>query len=120
MLSKLAKLQALEVKTNTSVGELAAVIQSAGLSSEEGFALLDTGASHAFKVAEKADLDKAMPVRVELAGGQYVTLKQNKAGTLLAAAQDSSAPNATPICLWGLWYSSSVVSSRGPAREGSR
>ena len=97
MLSKLAKLQALEVKTNTSVGELSAVIRSAGLSSEEGFALLDTGASHAFKTAEGADLERASPVRVELAGGQYVTLKQNKAGTLLAAAQDEGAPNATPI-----------------------
>ena len=97
MLSKLAKLQALEVRTNVSVGELSAVIQSAGLSLEEGFALLDTGASHAFKTAERADLDKAMPVRVELAGGQYVTLKQTKAGTLLAAAQDEGAPSATPI-----------------------
>ncbi|CAE7336511.1 GIP [Symbiodinium pilosum] len=97
MLSKLTKLQALEVQTNHSVGELTAAIRAAGLEGEEGFALLDTGASHAFKTADRADVDQAHPVRVELAGGQYVTLKQNKAGTLLAAADDPGAANASPI-----------------------
>ena len=42
-------------------------------------------------------MERAAPVRVELAGGRYVTLKQNKAGTLLAAADDPEAANATPI-----------------------
>ena len=49
MLNKLTKLQALEVKTNQSIGELSAAIKAAGLDSEDGFALLDSGASHAFK-----------------------------------------------------------------------
>ena len=97
MLSKLAKLQTLEVKTNHSIGELSAAIRAAGLQEEEGFALLDTGASHAFKTADNEVIAQASPVRVELAGGQYVTLKQNKAGTLLAAADDPTAMNATPI-----------------------
>ena len=97
MLSKLTKLQALEVKTNQSLGELSAAIKAAGLDSEDGFALLDSGASHAFKKAAPGDVEQASPVRVELAGGQYVTLKQNRAGTLLAAADDPSAANATPI-----------------------
>ena len=44
MLSKLAKLQTLEVKTNHSIGELSAAIKAAGLQEEESFALLDTGA----------------------------------------------------------------------------
>ena len=42
-------------------------------------------------------VDQAVPVRVELAGGQYITLKQNRAGALLAAADDPEAANATPI-----------------------
>ena len=97
MLSKLTKLQALEVRTNQSVGELSAAIKAAGLEGEEGFALLDSGASHAFRTEKRALVDQAVPVRVELAGGQYITLKQNRAGTLLAAADDPEAANATPI-----------------------
>ena len=97
MLSKLTKLQVLEVKTNESIGALSAAIKAAGLDSEEGFALLDSGASHAFKVADSEAMNKATPVRVELAGGQYVTLKQNKAGTLLAASDDPDAARATSI-----------------------
>ena len=97
MLSKLTKLQALEVKTNQSIGELSAAIKAAGLDQEEGFALLDSGASHAFKTANRGDMEQAIPVRVELAGGQYVTLKQNKAETLLAAADDPEAAKATSI-----------------------
>ena len=53
--------------------------------------------SHAFKTADNEVIAQASPVRVELAGGQYVTLKQNKAGALLAAADDPTAMNATPI-----------------------
>ena len=97
MLSKLTKLQALEVKTNQSIGELSAAIKAAGLDSEDGFALLDSGASPAFKTADRAAMEQATPVRVELAGGQHVTLKQNKAGTLLAAADDPDAAQATSI-----------------------
>ena len=97
MLSKLTRLQAMEVKTNESLGELRAGIKAAGLEFDEGLALLDTGASHAFKTAGRADVERAAPVRVELAGGRFVTLKQNKAGTLLAAADDPEAANATPI-----------------------
>ncbi|CAE7339218.1 RE1, partial [Symbiodinium pilosum] len=91
MLRRLTKLQALEVQTNTSVGELSAAIKAAGLEGEEGFALLDSGASHAFKTAERVIVEQASPVRVELAGGQ------NRAGTLLAAADDPQAAGATSI-----------------------
>ena len=100
MLSKLAKLQALEVRTNESIGVLSAAMHTAGLSAEEGCALLDSGASHVFRQAREEEGAAAVPVRVdrvELAGGQYVTLKQNKAGTLLATSDDPSAQNATPI-----------------------
>ena len=97
MLSKLAKLQTLEVQTNESVGRLSAAMQAAGIASSEGSALLDSGASHAFRVAQEEEAVDAQPVRVELAGGQYVTLKQNRAGTLLATADNPNAQNATPI-----------------------
>ena len=97
MLSKLAKLQTMEVQTNESVGRLSAAMKAAGISDGEGSALLDSGASHAFRSAKHDEAAEASPVRVELAGGQYVTLKQNKAGTLLATADDPNAQNATPI-----------------------
>ena len=97
MLSKLAKLQALEVQTNESVGQLSVAMRAAGLSENEGSALLDSGASHAFRQARGEESVDSMPVRVELAGGQYVTLKQNKAGTLLATADNPEALNSTPI-----------------------
>ena len=97
MLSKLTKLQALEVRTNESIGVLSATMQAAGVSTEEGCALLDSGASHVFRQAREEESAAATPVRVELAGGQHVTLRQNKAGTLLATSDDPSAQNATPI-----------------------
>ena len=97
MLSKLAKLQTMEVQTNESVGRLSAAMKAAGVSPGEGSALLDSGASHAFRSARCGEDAESSPVRVELAGGQFVTLKQNKAGTLLAVANDPDAQNATPI-----------------------
>ena len=51
-------------------------------SEAERAALLDSGASHSFRLpVDAAEETSAMPVRVELAGGQYIT---NRAGTLLA------------------------------------
>ena len=64
------------LRANHSIGELSAAIKAAGLQGEEGFALLDTGASHAFKTAGSEVIAHASPVRVELAGGQYVTLAE--------------------------------------------
>ena len=93
----MAKLQSLEVQTNESVGRLSAAMRAAGLSESEGSALLDSGASHALRRAHGEEPSEATPVRVELAGGRFVTLKQNKAGALLAAADDPAASNATPI-----------------------
>ena len=97
MLSKLAKHQAMEVQTNESVGLLTVAMKAAGLDPAKGSALLDSGASHAFRQARDSESKAAVPVRVEMAEGQCVTLKQNKAGTLLAAADDPTAQSATPI-----------------------
>ena len=79
------------------MGLLTVGMKAAGLDPTEGSALLDSGASHAFRQARDRESEAAVPVRVELAGGQFVTLKQNRAGTLLATADDPTAQSATPI-----------------------
>ena len=73
------------------MGLLTVAMKAAGLDPTEGSALLDSGASHAFRQARDRESEAAVPVRVELAGGQFVTLKQNRAGTLLATADDPTA-----------------------------
>ena len=57
--------------------------------------LLDSGASHAFRAGSKEEVDSANRVRVQLATGDYVTLAQNRGGTLLATKstdQDMACP----------------------------
>ena len=50
---------------------------------KERFALLDSGATHAYRGAQEGELDWARTVKVNLAGGQSKELKQNPGGTLL-------------------------------------
>ena len=57
--------------------------------------LLDSGASHAFRLGTHEELQAADKVRVQLATGDSVTLAQNRAGTLLATKsteQDMASP----------------------------
>ena len=58
--------------------------------------LLDSGASHPFRVASEEEIEKATRVRVQLADGGEVVLAQNKGGTLLAALP-KEGDAATPI-----------------------
>ena len=58
--------------------------------------LLDSGASHPFRVASEEEIEKATRVRVQLADGGEVVLAQNKGGTLLAASP-KEGDAATPI-----------------------
>ena len=61
---------------------------------ENKVALLDSGASHAYRgVRDENEREQAMPVNVKLAQGE-VTLLQNKGGTLLG---DSSARTLVPL-----------------------
>ena len=57
--------------------------------------LLDSGASHAYRLGTPEELQAADKVRVQLATGEHVTLAQNRAGTLLATKstdQDLASP----------------------------
>ncbi|CAE7488319.1 RE1, partial [Symbiodinium necroappetens] len=70
--------------------------RSLGVDPETGkTGLLDSGASHAYRAGTQEEIRAADRVRVQLANGDYVTLAQNKAGTLLATTsttEDSAAP----------------------------
>ena len=85
MLSQLTKLAPMKVVTDEQLKEMNAALGS-------------LGASHAYRaplsVVEKRD---ALPVKVELASGQYITLKQNRAETLLATKDVEGALESTPI-----------------------
>ena len=58
--------------------------------------LLDSGASHPFRVATEEEIERATRVKVQLADGAEVVLAQNKAGTLLARPS-REGDTATPI-----------------------
>ena len=58
--------------------------------------LLDSGASHPFRVAPQEEIEVSKRVRVQLADGGEVVLAQNRGGTLLAAAP-KEGDAATPI-----------------------
>ncbi|CAE7198854.1 RE1 [Symbiodinium sp. CCMP2592] len=100
MLNRLTRLQALQVSSDRSLKELAAQMAGLGFAEEEHMALLDSGASHPFRERALHEVD-GVPVRVELAGGQSVTLKQNKAGTLLPTTDAENAQDLSTILPMG-------------------
>ena len=68
-----------------------------GCSPQDGrTGLLDSGASHPFRVAPQEEIEVSKRVRVQLADGGEVVLAQNRGGTLLAAAP-KEGDAATPI-----------------------
>ncbi|CAE7406162.1 GIP [Symbiodinium sp. CCMP2592] len=98
MLSKLAKLTPIKVVSDEELEEMTLAMSSLENPRDERAGLLDTGASHSFRVPVNLDEEAtAVPVKVELAGGQYITLKQNRAGTLLATKDVEGAVDSTPI-----------------------
>ena len=68
---------------------------------DEGqLALLDSGATHAFRQGSPQELDQATVVHVQLADGQIVALKQNPAGTLMPipmSSEDESPAVIIPL-----------------------
>ena len=98
MLNKLAKLASIKVVTDEQLQEMTLAMSSLDKPEGERAALLDSGASHSFRLPVNMDEEtSAMPVKVELAGGQYITLKQNRAGTLLSTRDVEGAVDSTPI-----------------------
>ena len=91
--SMLKEMRQLKVLTVEDVNIQA---RSLGVDPETGkTGLLDSGASHAYRAGTQEEIQAADRVRVQLANGDYVTLAQNKAGTLLATTsttEDSAAP----------------------------
>ncbi|CAE7497148.1 RE1 [Symbiodinium sp. CCMP2592] len=100
MLNRLTRLQALQVSSDRTLKELAAQMAGLGFAEEERMALLDSDASHPFRERALHETD-GVPVRVELAGGQSVTLKQNKAGTLLPTTDAENAQDLSTILPMG-------------------
>ncbi|OLP75490.1 Copia protein [Symbiodinium microadriaticum] len=91
VLKELRQLKMLTVK------EITAVATESGCNPDDGrTGLLDSGASHAFRMAEESEIDGASAVQVQLANGQQITLAQNEAGTLLAR-KSAKVDDTTPI-----------------------
>ena len=97
MLNKLTRLQAIQVTTDKSLQELAARMEDLGFDEGERLALLDSGASHAFRDRRAEEELPEAPASVELAGGQVVTLQQNKAGTLTPTSSSAGSTEAATI-----------------------
>ena len=64
--------------------------------------LLDSGASHPFRMASEEEVSKADRVNVQLANGSEITLAQNAAGTLLKTTSTSDAYVAPIVPLGSL------------------
>ena len=84
MLSKMAKLNQMKVTVDGALESLGATMASMDKELQEREPLLDSGASHVFKPRGEERVEDCIPVRVELADGQYVTLYQNQGGSLVA------------------------------------
>ena len=92
MLKEMRQLKALSL-SSTRVDNMASFHHCNPHDGRSG--LLDSGASHAFRVAEPEEVDAAPKVKVQLANGAEVTLAQNLGGTLLATSATSG--EAVPI-----------------------
>ena len=69
MLNKLAKLASIKVVTDEQLQEMTLAMSSLDNPEGERAALLDSGASHSFRLPVNMDEEtSAMPVKVELAG----------------------------------------------------
>ena len=68
----------------------------------EDLVLLDSGASHPFRMASEEEVSQADRVNVQLANGSEITLAQNAAGTLLKTTSTSDAYVAPIVPLGSL------------------
>ncbi|CAE7918112.1 TY1B-DR3, partial [Symbiodinium necroappetens] len=68
---------------------------SKGTGGTTSWALLDSGATNPFRPANKGEEMEAMPIQVQLADGQAVLLRQNRAGTLMPYSKKQAAEKGT-------------------------
>ncbi|CAE7494560.1 GIP, partial [Symbiodinium necroappetens] len=103
-LAKIKRLAPLQAVTDNAVVDLELLLRSQGLGESHGMALLVSGASHAYRAPKTLEEAKeAKQVKVQLADGRHVFLRQTKGGTLLA--EDDSGGTILPL--------GSLVSSLG-------
>ena len=97
MLSKI-KLMGFKVdETNQATEDLELFMRSAGLD-QFGLALLDSGASHPLREAvDEQEFQRAANVKVELADGRAVDLRQTSSGTLLSDQPSGTQPPIVPL-----------------------
>ena len=93
MLKKMNKLSMLKL---TSFEEVKKELDERGMLEGE-MALLDSGASHVFRLGSEFELKDAVDVCVQLADGKVIVLKQNKAGTLMPRSLDAGEKIPTTI-----------------------
>ena len=107
----LAKIKKGWPQTDGAMMNLELLLRSQGLGESHGMALLDSGASHAYRAPRsQEEVCSARRVRVQLADGKTVYLRQNKGGTLLS--EDDQGGTILPL--------GSLVSSLGCELKWSR
>ncbi|CAE7224887.1 GIP, partial [Symbiodinium sp. CCMP2456] len=75
----------MQTQTDNAVVDLELLLRSQGFSESQGMALLDSGASHPFRVPKSLEeRTSSRRVQVQLADGKTISLRQNSGGTLLA------------------------------------
>eukprot|EP00439_Symbiodinium_sp_Y106_P044585 s732_g5.t1 len=97
MLSKIKLMKMKTDETNQATEDLELLLRSAGLD-QHGLALLDNGASHPFRGAvDEEERRRAKPVKVELADGRSIDLRQTSTGTLLKEDRRDPQPPIVPL-----------------------
>ena len=113
-LKKLAMMRPLQEATDQAVHDLELLLRGQGFEPSDNMALLDSGASNAFRSAKnEREHTRARKVAVQLADGRTVKLKQTSGGTLIPEKVDGEA-NCTILPL------GSLVESLGCSLEWSK
>ncbi|CAE7334558.1 TY2B-C, partial [Symbiodinium sp. CCMP2456] len=89
--SRLNQLSLVDDKTLAAKVEKFEAESLEGKGGTKSWALLDSGATNPFRPANKGEEMEAMPVQVQLADGQAVLLRQNRAGTLMPYSRKQAA-----------------------------
>ena len=110
-LAKIKRLAPMQAQTDGAVMDLELLLRSQGLGESHGMALLDSGASHPYRAPRSLEeAQSSRRVKVQLADGKTVSLRQNTGGTLLA--EDDQGGIILPL--------GSLVTSLGCELEWSR
>ena len=101
-LKRLAALRPLQEATDQAVHDLELLLRGQGFEASHNMALLDSGASNAFRTAKnESEHTRARKVAVQLADGRTVKLKQTTGGTLIPEKAEDEA-NCTILPLGSL------------------